>query len=403
MRSLIQSLGVTVSSLLNSLLGLVYYVWIGRTLSVEQFGYFSYLLTIGILASDLMDLGSSSAIVKFGREDFKRIFSVVIVHRLILGLVAVVTAIAFQLIYPANFLLSAIAATFLMFFGVATQSFLAKQKFAFFSLSNIVVNILRLAIVFVLGAYHYLNVESAIGAFAGSYALGTMSIFILYFVLAKQSPFNFENFRVTFSKVYRFGLPLGLAFGVNSLASKIDSLLIYSLSGGAAAGLYSSAQRLVSAPSQFAGSLSSVFSPKMADGKDIEKHFREYLAIAVASVFLVFATIPFVGIILGLIFGEKYLAAVQVLQILLIGLSAMILTGPFSNIITYAFDKTKVSFYNSLLQLAVGLLAMLYLIPRFGSVGAAISFDAVLFTSLVYYVINYLNYAKNVPDNTHIG
>ena len=108
-----QSVLMSAGTVVNSILGVVFYILVGRALSVADFGYFSFLLGIGVMFSELGDLGLGSAIVKFGQGDkFRSVVTIAVAARVVTGLIFLVAGVVAQVFYPANFTLSALVAAF---------------------------------------------------------------------------------------------------------------------------------------------------------------------------------------------------------------------------------------------------------------------------------------------------
>src|SRR3990167_3248336 len=73
-RSFIMGTGTVV----NSLLGLVFYASVARLLSITDFGNFSYLLAIGSLGADLGSFGLGASIVRFGHKNLPSILTIAV-------------------------------------------------------------------------------------------------------------------------------------------------------------------------------------------------------------------------------------------------------------------------------------------------------------------------------------
>lgn len=380
LRSLSQSATLSVGALLNSFLGLIFYIWVGRSLTVEGFGYFSFLFGIGVLAAELGDMGINPAIIRFGnKEGFKAVFTIATLQKLAVGIFLIVAALVAQLFYPENFLVSALVGWFLLLLYLPLQSFLAKQRYFLYVFTNIFGNVTRLAVIYLFITWQILSVETALGAvLIANIAALILGLGILI-IIERGLPFALSNFRLMLKQIIGFSSWIGVSFGVSALAAKLDQPLVFSLAGAQAAGLYSSAQRLSSVLPQIAGAVDGVFSPKVAQtGKEqAQKHFFEYLFLAVFLAVALLVAIPFTQLALTLVFGSQYQAAAPLLQLFLLGMAAFFLTGPFSSMVIYHYGQSKFHFLSSVIQLVVGVAVMLALIPQFGAMGAAIAFIVV--------------------------
>lgn len=395
MRSFIQTAILTSGTLINSGLGLVFYLLIGRNLEVSSFGYFSFLLGIGILATDLGDFGVNASIIKLGHgEKFRSIFTVALIQRLIVGLILIVVALFAQLFYPANFLLSALVAFALLTAYICLQSLLSKEKYFSYAASNIIGNVARLGIVWLLISSNLLSSDTAIGAFVIGSLVTVVAGFAIIVVSEKGLPFTQTKLAEAFRGMVQFGGWLGISFGISAAASKIDSPLVFSLAGGTSAGLYSSAQRIASVLPQISTAIDNVFSPKLAKTQKPNHFFRQYLVLATISAVVLLASIPFASALIGLTFGSAYLPATQAFQIILFGFSIFLLSGPFTSSVIYRFGKSKLNVASSLGQLIISLASMTVLIPLYGATGAAIAFVITNIFNLLFYITSYFVISK---------
>lgn len=395
MRSLIQTVILTSGTLVNSGLGLLFYLLIGRNLPVSDFGYFSFLLGVAILAAELGDLGINASIIKLGHgEDFRSIFTVAWIQRLIVGVILIAMAIIAQLFYPANFLLSALVALALLATYICLQSLLAKQKYLSYVFSNVLGNLVRLGVVWVLISQRLLSSETAIGSFLVGSAVTLLVGFGLVTVIERGLPLTTSNLTEALNKMVKFGGWLGVSFGISAAASKIDSPLVFSLAGPASAGLYASAQRIASVLPQISTAIDNVFSPKLAKSENSSHYFKQYLVLAVIASVTLLICIPFAGLLISLTFGQAYLPAIPAFQIILLGFSVFLLSGPFTSSVIYRFGRTKLNVISSLGQFVISIVSMSLLIPPLGAVGAALAFVITNLFSLGFFAVCHFNFSK---------
>ncbi len=368
---------ILIGTILNSLLGLIFYVLVARNLEVSGFGYFSFLLGVGILVAEISDLGSSSALIKFGTKDrFGSIFSLTVIHRILASILIFIGLWAGP---------SAFVAVSLLLVSLITQSFVALQKYPALVATNILGNLIRLGLTFYLISVGMLTPVSAIGIFALANFIAFVFGAILLAKLKGLTFFRFDQARIIFPEVFAYSRNIAISFGMSSVSAKIDVPIIYFLGGPTTVGLYSSAQKLTSVLSQLAGAIENVFSPKFSNGGNIAHHFKDYFLINGLFAGLLILAIPFTGFLVPLIFGEKYILAIGVLNLLLAGLALFFLTGPLTAFILYARGKSIFLIAGSFLQLVVTLILYFLLIPTMGATGAAIAFVGANLVSLIYY------------------
>lgn len=370
-----QSLILFIGTIINSLLGLGFYILVARNLSVASFGSFSYLLGLGLLAAELGDLGINTSIVKFGAgENFSKIFSFALVQR------AIIFVFIIAIFFPLGLFSSAFVAISLLLASLATQSLLARQKFGLQISANIFGNLLRLVLVFT-------TPISPLGIFFIG-ATGTFVVGILV-VLKKFRKFRFD--RAFSIEVLKFSLPTAGSFSLASLSAKIDVPIIFALAGPGAVGVYSAAQKLISIFPQIAAALDSVFAPKFSAGKEnFSKNFREYLVLVVFLAIIAIAIIPVSNFLIPVILGSKYIASIGVFQILLVGMFFLFLSGPFAGAILYHFGKVRIPLFINAIIFAVTVGLYMLLVPQFGAVGAAVTGVVGSFVGLCLYFLFFI-------------
>ncbi len=367
-----QSSLLTGGALVNSFLGVIFYVFVARGLSVADFGYFSFLLGIALLGADLGDLGLGTAIVRFHSElDFKVVNTLVLAQRGVMAVIFFSLAITASFFNPSNFLLSALLATTLLALFQFTQELLAWQKYPQYVLTNIFGNTVRLAAVFLLISASRLTAESAMMAFV---LANVSSLAVAFVVIVKKVgfPFRVSGLHSALQQVGSFSNWLGLSFALGAVSSRIGSPVIYLLAGPVQAGIFSAAYRVTSFFPQVISAVEGVFGPKIASKADVARHQKDYrLLVLFLSVGLI-VLLPFSSLIISLIFGPRYEAAAVVLQILLVGTAFFFLAAPFSATILYKYGRSRYHFAGSVVTLVLSLVLYYLLVPRFGAVGAAL-------------------------------
>lgn len=356
----------------NSILGLVFYVLLARNLTVSQFGTFSFLLALGILAAEISDLGLNAAIVKLGAGPrFPAIFTFVFRERLVTLVVLLAIFYSLGAVFEQSLIYSGLVATCLLLSFVVTQSLIARQRYFAHVAANVSGNLLRLAIVWALVSLPGLTIVSGLVAFclgaAFTFAFGLTALLGEFKSRLWQPGNIFRRGR----EVFGFSLPTAVSFSLSSLAGKIDVPIVYFLSGEMFAGVYSSAQKLVSVFPQIAAAVEGVFAPKYSLGKSYSRLFRQYLLISAVGAAGVVGLMPMGRIIIPVLLGESYLGSVVVFQILLVAMVFVFLSGPFAATILYYQGKPVRHLAVAVVSFLATFGLYLYFVPWWGAVGAA--------------------------------
>ncbi len=381
---------LALGTILNSLLGLAFYTLVLRNLTLADFGYFSYILGIGVLAAGLGDLGFGASIIKFGHsEKFRQVFTVAISEALIISALFFLLALVGELIFQAGLINSALIAFSLLTLSMVTQSFLAKQKYYHFVITNICGNAVRIALALLAVFSGILSPQNALLIFT----LANFSALIIglafLFILEGGWLISFRDFSLNVVTAMKFSSWLGGSYLLSTIVNKIDIPLVYALAGPAATGIYSSAQKLSSVFPQLVASVEGVFTPKFSRDKEITKSFKDYLWITAGLVALLILAMLLSPFVINLLFGQKYAGAVGIFVLLLIGMVFFSLAGPYTAKVVYYLGRTDLHLLSSVLQLFLGVILYFLLIPPLGADGAAITFIAVnIFLWLFFWFIS---------------
>jgi O-antigen/teichoic acid export membrane protein len=174
-----------------------------------------------------------------------------------------------------------------------------------------------------------------------------------------------------------YALPLVASALCVSLYGRLDLLLLKALGGTSAeAGVYGVAQNLALLPTLFSFSLApvllSTLSRALRDGDDgaARRFARQAMRAVLLLLPLAAITAGAAPEIVGLLFGEEFLAAAAPLRLLIFGSLALLLLAVTSCVLTAA-GKPRWTLYVAGPLVACAAAGHLFLIPRAGVAGAA--------------------------------
>ena len=371
---------VTAGMGLSTLLSAVSVFLIARLLNPTGFGVYVFALAIAVILTDSLELAISNSLVKFAsgsrqsQEFIKFGFYLKLFTGLGLGiLLAIFSRSLANLIQPqltTPLLLAAGYVTVLFFHRFPRSVLQAQKRFMADMAVECFTSLMRLALILIFYIYFKLTVTTALLA----YVLGAFLAFILgarliswEFLQIRISP----NIRTDF---FRFQKWLTLGFIAAAVHGRIDSLLLIKFSGPEATGIYQAAYRFFMPVIQLAAALSLVFAPRFSGFDSPEKsriylHKAVRLSLSLAGLSLLI--IPFSPLLVQLIFGQSYKASIPTVRILALGFAAFIGGAPFVSHLIYSSQRTKLFFGINLLQLFLLTGLDIWLLPRWGSLGAA--------------------------------
>jgi len=225
----------------------------------------------------------------------------------------------------------------------------------------------------------------------------TTSLFFIYFI--KKYPIKLEFTKKILKRpigkeLIFFSLPLMLVAILDKVLHWTDTIMLGYYKTPEIVGLYNSAVPLGSFISTALGAMLFIYTPIISDlyarRKDTEMR-RNY---AILTKWLCFATFPltmlfvlYPKIVINFFFGQNYIFAYTVLQILVIGFFINNIMGPNGATLT-AMAKTNFLMIATFSAACINVVLNIVLIPKYGVHGAAIA----TVTALVS--INFVRSAK---------
>jgi O-antigen/teichoic acid export membrane protein len=377
-------------NLLSAFLGFLFTILIARGLSVEHFGIYSASTNLIAIIVSLTDIGISSAVVNFiaralakGKRNLANAYiHASFVSRIVLGLIIATLLILFSSFISQNLLATtesqasvwvALISFGFLFWSLFPFLLQAQKRFLPSVLVDIIPGTSRLLFAFVFFIFGVLTLRNTYLAFflatvvsviCGLYFIGTKFIFT-------------KPRRHIYVKLLKFSGWLGVNRIVSSISGKLDVQMLANLVGATATGLYSIPARLASFLIVLTASFSGVLAPRLAAFDDKEKEKQYILKATLAMVPIVGGIIIWVIIarpFILILFGEKYLPAVNLFRALALANIPFVLTAPSVTAIIYAMKKTVYIGTFSFFQLTSVFLLNLFLIPKFGAFGPTITF-----------------------------
>jgi O-antigen/teichoic acid export membrane protein len=193
-----------------------------------------------------------------------------------------------------------------------------------------------------------------------------------------------------------------------NLMTNLDVILIGYFLSSSSIGFYRSVQPLSRGLTLFLGAFTFLYLPIATDYFESGNHTEMDRIYKASTKWILFVTYPlallfvfFSPEVILTLYDERYLPASTALSVLAIGMFLRAVVGPNGATIK-AINKTKIDLLASIVGLVTNLLLNIYLIPKFGFVGAAIatSFSFLAF-NLVDSLVVYLTIGVH-PFSIHV-
>ncbi len=368
--------------IIGRILKLIVVVFATRTLGVEGWGIFSYALAFVSLFFVFGDIGINTFITRElsnNNTDRYQYLSASLFFKLVLLTASLIVAvlcvpyfgtIALEMKLVIVLSLLAFSDSLREFVFSVNRSFEKMEREAF---SKILMN----SIITVLGIALLIKKADPL-SLAIAYAIGSIiaNVFMLSTLRKELAKINWKFSKKTFKVIFNFTLPF-IALSLSAILFSIDSIMLGQMQGAVAVGLYAAGQRLV----QFLAIIPvfigiSIFPIMSKNESDVEASTRifEKIMLLVIMIGLPIALGGFIfsAKIMLLIFGSAYQTGGPVLGVLMVSVLAVFPNIILTNII-YTKNLQKRFIVATIIGVVFNILLNLYLIPRYGAVGAALA------------------------------
>lgn len=387
--------------------GMLFTIILARNLSPEQFGIYSSLWALSVLASSLGDMGLSSALVNFiPKLPDSRASYVGLTLYLQLGvaltLFFVLTAFspyADQIIPGSTPYLQFLAAamTFIYIldnFGLSLLK--AEKKFFLSSVIQTLESGNKLLWLFLAALLGLVSIPLAI-------IVAVFSAIITTIICLKN---EFPTLRWFWPKaqlleIFTFTKWIALMRVFSVAVARIDILILGKMAGSYEAGIFAAGSRLAILFTLVVSSLSSVVAPRFSTHTSrsqlISYIKKTSVLISIIAAGMLLSALLARPIIL-LVFGPKYLEAVPVFVALTFAMIPFLLSIITVNPLIYAFNSPAFVAWVTVVQVIALVGLDIYLIPHFGALGPTISLGITNTLVLVLTAIKLVQQIRNDKD-----
>ncbi len=170
------------------------------------------------------------------------------------------------------------------------------------------------------------------------------------------------------------------------LASRVDQIMLSNLLGLEKVAIYTIAFQFIYLYSIASQSITSVLMPKynsLHSKEEIISLTKKLMKWLIPITILLFLIIPPSKYLITFVFGDKYIDSMPVYLVLSYGMALNLFNIPLSLIVT-TFNKTKLIAISGFIQLIINVGLNLVLIPKFGIIGAGLTFGLGIIFSIVY-------------------
>jgi len=356
-----------------------------RYLGVETYGKYSFAVAFTSMFGVIVDFGLGTMLLQeltsIGKKNASQIFGSILTLKFFLGL------IAFFLIFLISFFLKVspdvhrlillggvymAIQSFVLIFPSLFQAYEAMQySFIVRTGSNILLVIFVLSVIFF---------KLPVSAIFYAYILTAILMLLVCLFLVRKHLFSvrFGIDKLTIGYLFNQSWPLFFGNVCITLYMFVDTTIISFFRNYREVGIYQSAYKLLYVFSTL-NIVHTVLYPRMADlyKSNKDKLYKLLKFIISISLVILIPAIAIIGVfrnqLIHLIYGVRFQGSGDVMILLIIGGAISYFTGFFASLLLIK-RKQKQWFFALLISFAANVLVNYFLIPRFGPIGAGISY-----------------------------
>jgi len=393
--------GVTIGGTFGSgFLGMIFYVWVARSLGPADYGRFSVGVAAMTLVAALANVGTDTGLIRFVgkylQADRKRALGfvrlgfsmklilwtgVLIVGWLVTPVIARSVLGKSELTWILRISLVGVGGS--MLFSCSSAALQGMQKFVAWGTLMVASNLLRLMALGLLMVMGVMGLKSGYWIFVLAPFFGFLGALVLLpnFWSAKID----KGLRREF---FNYNKWVAIFTAVMALSTRLDTFLSTRLLTIEEVGIYSVAAILPAFASQINLALATVVAPKLAGMRD-----KKTALVYVKKLQLFVLGLALVGLVVGIplgyllitrVYGSQYVASFAPFIVLLLAQTVFFVAVPVHTSVIYYFSNPRLFVWISTLYLMIIGFGGWFLIGAWGTMGAAV---AVLVAQTVNYII----------------
>lgn len=365
------------STIATTILGFCSSVIVARLLGSENQGMLKEILTLPTLLYTFLNFGVESAIMYYGSKEknFASIEKVTnkicLVYTLAIILISPLIYLLGQVYYkdiPIALLLSILPLPALTFY-MGTQSALLRAENNFVRYNQII-TVRQVVYTAVIALIFF--IRSAWLVVIANYALVITGIIMSR---AKAAHVDCGEPRQYTKDMLKYGFKFYLSSVINFFNYRFDIMMMTPIESKSQVGVYSIAQSLSELIWMIPNSVSTVLLPRLSGMKEEDKGavaLRVSRYVATLMLILVVVAFFLTQYLIPLVYSNKYSGAILPFKILLVGTFLMTYGKIFVNA-TASYGKPERNFPAIIAGSLSNIVLNIFLIPRFGIIGAAIA------------------------------
>lgn len=383
-----QSFTTVGATIINGVLGALFYIVLARFLGPSDFGLIFVAITALTLVADVADLGTNTGLVRFvsanlasHKEMALRVLKFSLEFKIIIWAIVLILGLFGSSFIAQNIFgkveltlplkLSFIGVGGFLLFTFITSTLQAFQRFYWWSALHIMTNLVRILVIFGLIWLGQLTMTSSLLTFI---TLPFVGFLVGLLLIPTTRVINEHKETEVAASLLSYNKWVAISTFIAAISSRMEVFIGAKLLSSFEIGLYGAASQLVMVIPQVITGLGIVAAPKFASFANLNQmlvYFKKFQILVLAIAFLGILAIPVAIFLIPVLFGPSFSASVPIFVVLTLAMLIFLISIPVHISIFYYFGKPKVFVWVSLGHLVLMILLGFVLITQFKVMGAA--------------------------------
>lgn len=369
-----------------------------RYLGKEEFGIFSYYLSLSIIIVKFLDFGFAPIIFRELSKDKNEygLFNAAITFRTLNIIICLIAIFIYFYAFESDHLALAALIFFILSNVLSSKAYFIRElleipfkvnyKMKYAAFFQILDNLIYLISIIILS-----QIKAGIISVIAAYSLSNLFGFIFTAYMGKRLlkvKYYFTLKKIIF--LLKESYPVYIYALLETAFMQLDYIMLKSLSNNSAIGSYSAAARLTAPLLIFPAAIVHTFFPILSSDKlkanidnvSLPQFLTKIITCYGFSLLILFAIFGKFATILA--FGKDFTSAANVAFVLLIAQSFLFLNYYFANLMV-ALERQKFNMYYSLIIIIANIFMNFYTISKYNELGASFSKLIVAYIGLLFF------------------
>jgi O-antigen/teichoic acid export membrane protein len=304
--------------------------------------------------------------------------------------------------YTGLIIISSFGILIALLYSFFSSVFQGLQDFKSYFIYNILLSVLKISVIAIFFFFVGFNLTNVVIILVFIPVFSVISSF--YFLKPyRVSPLLYN--RSIQKETFSFGKWMLLWSIAAILQSRVSTYLLASMMNVTEVSYYDLAKKFSNIVMFGFGAFGTVLNSKLAgitDRAELRKFVNKLkLVILGLTVILIISSILF-PLFLNFLYGEKYSGAFIPMGIIMLSLIGYVWTLPYNSGL-YSLGKSNIFFIQALAGLVIETTISVILIPKFGAVGASVSFGITYAIVLIISIFYFRKYINEKPQITQVN